>query len=86
MKKTRLWGYSDDCAHVAIEGKDIGQHEDTWKRLILTLPSGGKITATLEYDCDWGVRFEIPDDVHIAAEEEGEDIGVWNRIKTEEAP
>lgn len=69
MKRAKLYGYSDDCANVEVDGKDIFDDEYTDKRLRIKLPSGEEIIATLLYDGDWRVDFEIPSSCEVIPEE-----------------
>ena len=64
-----LAGSSDDLQHVWVEGQRLGCGEYTDKRLVLTLPDGQQMTATLEYDSGWEVNFDIPEGVQVQAEE-----------------
>ena len=68
MKTAKLYGYSDDCAHVEIGGKDQFVDEYSDKRIRIVIPGIGEIVATLDYDREWGVSFEIPDGVEVVAE------------------
>ena len=79
MKKAWLSGYSDDCQNVWVEGQRLTTDEYTNKRLVLTLPDGQEITATLEFeDQSWAVNFDIPDGIQVRAEEHDED---WEPVE-----
>ena len=66
--KAKLYGYSDDCHNFELEGEDPFGEEYSEKRLIITLPDGSEVTATLKFAHGWEVSFEIPDTCTVRAE------------------